>query len=923
MTAGTLPVAQAAASPVTAAPAPAPAVSAVAQKPYLGWSSWSLQSTSYPGVNTRGNYSWLTEANVMAQANAMVSTGLRDVGYQYVNMDSGWFADWNWNFKVDAYGRPTQDTVRFPTPMGTVISRIHALGLKAGLYYPAGMMVGGYDANAPVFGSTTGCTTRKAVLKDANGNPVPIRNQWNGWYVLDFSPSNPCGQEYISSVAQMFSDWGVDHLKIDGVTPGSTNDSPAPLAHSSYYEVAAWRTAFAALHWQGEIQLSYSLPISYAEHWKANAESVRIDNDVECYCGTLVGGWSGSLTQRWRTVVPWLQHARPGFWPNLDSLDVGNGAMDGLTDIERQSYMTLWSIVSAPLYIGDDLTRLDSYGLSLLKNTEVIAQNQSGLPARPVNQDTGRQVWTVRNADGTYTVALFNLDGSAADVTADWSDLGLPATQRAAVRDMWSRTDLAPATGRFTANLPAHGSRLIRINPGPPPVGPEAPGNVRGYAPSPTSVTLSWTEPKDNTVPPSSVTSYDVYRGTVRAATVAGTTATITGLSAATAYTFTVVAHDAAGHTGPPSNPVSVTTLNADGSATYKADDPGNTLAGGAKVQACTGCTDGNVVGYLGGGGTLTFNNVGAVAPGAHQIRVVYVNGEAARTADVSVNGGTPATATFPGTGDWNTPRTLTLTANLAAGANTVRFANPGGWAPDIDSITVLPSGPVPGDFALTLATASGSTPGAGTLSTTVVTQTTAGSPQNIALTASGAPPGVTLALNPTTVTSGGNATLTITVTAAAAAGTYPVTVTGAGASGSHAATYSLTVAPSGGTTTYQASEAGILAGGAVVQTCPACSNGRKVGYIGYDGTLTIPVDSVPISGNYTLRIAYVNGGSGRSATITVNGTATSRSFGGTNDDNWNVVQTLTVTVALAAGGNTIRFGNPNGWAPDIATITV
>lgn len=440
----------------------APASHDGAAKPYLGWSSWSLQSTNYPGVNPNGNYSYLTESNVLANA-TVLATKLAGVGYEYVNVDSGWFADWNWNFHIDAYGRPARDTARFPDPMPVVAAKIHRMGLKFGLYYPAGLYSAAYDANTPIYGSEDGCTTQRAVLKDANGKPEPIPNQWTGWYALDFSAGNPCGYEYIRSVADMFASWGVDFLKIDGVTPGSANNNPASLADSSYYEVAAWHSAFDAVHWRGQILLSYSIPVSYAPYWQRNSNGVRVDNDVECYCGTLVGGWTHSLTERWQDVVPWLPYARPGFWPNLDSLDVGNGVMDGLTRDERQSYMTLWAIEAAPLYLGDDLTKLDSYGISLLTNREVIAVDQAARPAHPVSQATQQQVWFSRDADGSYTVALFNLGDTAATVTANWSDVGFSGS--AAARDLWTHTDLGRFTGGFATTVPAHGSRLLRVTP--------------------------------------------------------------------------------------------------------------------------------------------------------------------------------------------------------------------------------------------------------------------------------------------------------------------------------------------------------------------------------------------------------------------------------------------------------------------------
>lgn len=142
--------------------------------------------------------------------------------------------------------------------------------------------------------------------------------------------------------------------------------------------------------------------------------------------------------------------------------------MDGLADDQRQTTATLWAITTAPLFTGDDLAKLDPYGISLLTNPEVIAQDQQGLPARPVSQATDQQTWYVKNNNCAYTVALFNLSFSPATITAKWSDIGLRSTQTAAVHDMWSQTDLGSSTGSFSATLPADGSRLLKITPSGP-----------------------------------------------------------------------------------------------------------------------------------------------------------------------------------------------------------------------------------------------------------------------------------------------------------------------------------------------------------------------------------------------------------------------------------------------------------------------
>lgn len=95
--------------PDTAPTATAATAHQVAAKPYMGWSSWSMQSSKYPGLNPTGDYSYLTEANVLKQADAMAAK-LKKYGYSYVNLDAGWWRDQSWKPEFDAYGRQT------PTP---------------------------------------------------------------------------------------------------------------------------------------------------------------------------------------------------------------------------------------------------------------------------------------------------------------------------------------------------------------------------------------------------------------------------------------------------------------------------------------------------------------------------------------------------------------------------------------------------------------------------------------------------------------------------------------------------------------------------------------------------------------------------------------------------------------------------------------
>ncbi|MFJ3415566.1 alpha-galactosidase D [Streptomyces sp. NPDC086082] len=439
--------------PAAHAATPAADTSApVAAKPFMGWSSWSMQSSKYPGLNPDGDYSYLTEANVTKQTDALASK-LKKYGYNYVNIDAGWWRDNAWTPEYDQYGRQKADPKRFPSGMKAVADRIHSKGLKAGIYLPAGLEKEAYnDGKTPIW-NAAGCTTADIVYSD-----LRTTNGWDSSYKLDFS--RPCTQKYIDSQAQLIADWGYDFLKLDGVGPGSGKSGDQ---YDNVADVAAWNKAITAAGRPVHLELSWSLDYGHAADWKKYSNGWRIDTDVECYCNTLVS-WENSVDDRWDDTPAWTGQAGPGGWNDLDSLDVGNAAMDGLTKAERQSYATLWAVAKSPLFSGDDLTRLDDYGLSLLTNREVIGVDQSDAPpARPVTPSDAQQVWAAKNPNGTYTVALFNLADAPAAVSANWTALGF--TGKAAVRDLWNHEDLGTYTNKVTEALPAHGSRLFTITP--------------------------------------------------------------------------------------------------------------------------------------------------------------------------------------------------------------------------------------------------------------------------------------------------------------------------------------------------------------------------------------------------------------------------------------------------------------------------
>ncbi|HUB87114.1 MAG TPA: carbohydrate-binding protein, partial [Verrucomicrobiae bacterium] len=134
------------------------------------------------------------------------------------------------------------------------------------------------------------------------------------------------------------------------------------------------------------------------------------------------------------------------------------------TEDERQSTMTLWVICSSPLYSGDDLTKLDAFGLSLLKNTEVLAVNQAGLVPKAIYAGSKNPIWWSKNSDGTLNVALFNLNDTPLINTVDFGNLGFVGSAK--IRNLWTHTDLGSYTNCYSAKLAEHACQFIKVTPG-------------------------------------------------------------------------------------------------------------------------------------------------------------------------------------------------------------------------------------------------------------------------------------------------------------------------------------------------------------------------------------------------------------------------------------------------------------------------
>jgi hypothetical protein len=351
------------------APAAPAESNGVGRTPAMGWSSWSFLRHGP------------TEANVEAQAKAMVTSGLAGVGYRYVNLDDFWYGcPGSQGPDVDRYGRFAIDTATFPAQgsrngIEALAHYVHGLGLKFGIYVTPGISKQAVAENTPIKG------TRYTADEIASTTP---ENNYNcgGMVGIDFS--KPGAQAFIDSWADQFARWGADYLKLDGV---GSFDVP---------DVKAWSKALRQTGRPIHLELSNSLNIADASTWQQLSNGWRTGGDVECYCGSgsyPLTDWS-SVSTRFDQVADWAPYGKPGAWNDYDSIEVGNGSDDGLTPDERRTQMSLWALGSSPFILGTDLTHLDPLDRSYLLNRALVSVDQDGVDAHRIADTSTDQVFT-------------------------------------------------------------------------------------------------------------------------------------------------------------------------------------------------------------------------------------------------------------------------------------------------------------------------------------------------------------------------------------------------------------------------------------------------------------------------------------------------------------------------------------------------
>ncbi|WP_189706599.1 ricin-type beta-trefoil lectin domain protein [Streptomyces phaeofaciens] len=373
----------------------------------MGWASWN----SFAAV--------IDYAVIKQQVDAFVAAGLPEAGYEYINIDEGW-----WQGTRDGDGNITVDESEWPGGMSAIADYIHSKGLKAGIYTDAGKDGCGYYY--------------------PTGRPAAPGSGSEGHYEQDML---------------QFSKWGFDFVKVDWCG-GDAEGLDAPTTYTAISAAVAEATAATGR------PLTLSLcNWGYQNTWNwapGLAPMFRTSTDI-VYWGNKPS-MTNLLSNFDQGLHPTAQHT--GYYNDPDMLMVG---MDGFTAAQNRTHMNLWAVSGAPLLAGNNLATMTTETANILKNPEVVAVDQDprGLQGVKVAEDTtGAQVYgKVLAGTGKRAVVLLNRTSAAKDITVRWSDLGLTGAS-ATVRDLWARADVGSYGTSYTANVPAGGSVMLTVTGG-------------------------------------------------------------------------------------------------------------------------------------------------------------------------------------------------------------------------------------------------------------------------------------------------------------------------------------------------------------------------------------------------------------------------------------------------------------------------
>ena len=323
----------------------------LALTPPMGWNSWNTFACN------------VSEDLIKEMADAIVESGMRDAGYEYVVIDDCW------QIGRDSLGFIIVDPERFPSGMKALADYIHSKDLKFGIYSCAG-------------------------IKTCAGRPGSRGHEFQDAYT--------------------YAQWGVDYLKYDWCYSDDQNAKASYRLMSEKLREAGRPIVFSLCEWGNSKPWEWAKEIGHL--WRTTGDIYACFDCVEDH-----GTWKSWGTMQILDMQDGLrEYAGPGHWNDPDMLEVGVGS---LTDNENRAHFSMWAMLAAPLIAGNDLRNMTEEVRKVLTNADVISVNQDalGIQALKYKADNGLETWFKPLENGKWAVCFLNRNTEAVKLNFDWA----------------------------------------------------------------------------------------------------------------------------------------------------------------------------------------------------------------------------------------------------------------------------------------------------------------------------------------------------------------------------------------------------------------------------------------------------------------------------------------------------------------------
>lgn len=375
----------------------------LAATPQMGWNSWN-----HFGCD-------INEQIIREMADAMVASGMREAGYEYINIDDCWHGE------RDSRGFIQPSPENFPSDMKALADYVHSKGLKLGIYSDAG---------------ATTCAGRPGSR----------------------------GHEYQDALT--YASWGIDYLKYDWCDTENLDPTGAYTTMRDAIRAAGRPILFSICEWGDNKPWEWAVDIGHS--WRTTGDI------YPCWdCELSHGSWSS-----WG-VLPILdkqaglrQYAGPGHWNDMDMLEVGNG----MSLEEDRAHFSIWAMMASPLIAGNDLRHMKKQTVEILTNKDVIAINQDrlGIQAMKFIDEGDFEIWVKPLEEDEWGFMFLNRSGEVARYHYDWrahkveDDVHSRSIDfnrvQFAWKDLWSR-ERGSTERALDLKVPPHSVILLRLKP--------------------------------------------------------------------------------------------------------------------------------------------------------------------------------------------------------------------------------------------------------------------------------------------------------------------------------------------------------------------------------------------------------------------------------------------------------------------------